>query len=122
MQVLLIVLLVILAVFAKLAIPPLMIRRALRPVLEQFVHHGALSPDNAKTAEELGLGPRTLIQRLASLRDYKPKALDVLVAASIVVLTDEGRFYLNKEKLLSTGILEKWPALAERIRSCQTSN
>jgi hypothetical protein len=121
MQVLIIIFLVILAIFAKLVIPPLMIRRALRPVLEQFVHHGALNPDNAKTPEELGLGPRTMIQRLATLRDYKPKALDVLLTASIVVITEEGKFYLSKEKLQSTGILDKWPALAERIRSCQES-
>lgn len=118
MQIILLIFLVILAVIAKLVIPPLLIRRAVRPVLERFMHYNAFSEENAKTAEELGLGPRTLLQRLATMRDYKPKALEVLVSASVVVLTDEGKLFLSKEKLMATGIMERWPALAERIRAC----
>jgi hypothetical protein len=117
MEILLLIAFMILTIFAKLTIPPLLIRRAVKPVLERFIYFRALSEDNAKSIDELDLGPRSLTQRMVSLRDYKPKALDALMSASIVVPTEEGKLFLSREKLMSTPLLEKWPHLAERLRS-----
>jgi hypothetical protein len=117
MEILLILAMVVVAIGFKLYVPPLMIRRAVRPVIERFVRLDALSEADAKSVHELGLGPRGLAERMVSLRDYKPKALDALISAAIVQRTDDGRVFLSEEKLLETGLLDKWPALGRRLEA-----
>lgn len=119
MEFLLLILFMIMTILAKLAIPPMLIRRAVKPVIERFLNAGALNEGDAKSIDELGLGPRRLVERMVSLRDYKPKALEALISASVVLYTDEGKLYLSKEKLMATGMMERWPGLAERLRSTQ---
>lgn len=117
MQIVLLILLVIFTILVKIMVPPMLIRRAVKPVIERFLHFNAFNEDNAKTIQELGLGPRKLAERLVSMRDYKPKALDALISASIVLHTEEGKFYLSKNKLMETKLLERWPAVAQRIKA-----
>jgi hypothetical protein len=117
MQIMLLVVFMLLTIVVKMVVPPMLIRRAVRPVIERFLHFGAVDESNAKTILELGLGPKRLAERMVSLRDYKPKALDALVGASIVRSTEEGKLYLSKDKLWETGMLERWPDLARRLRS-----
>lgn len=117
MEILLIILMALVAIGFKLVVPPLMTKRAVRPVIERFVMHNALSEANAKSITELGLGPRGLAERMVSLRDYKPKALDALIGVAIVQRTEDGRVFLSLEKLMETGLLKQWPALAKRIES-----
>jgi hypothetical protein len=117
MEIMLLILFMILTILAKLTIPPMLIRRAVKPVLERFISFGAMNESNARSIDELGLGPKRLVERMVSMRDYKPKALDALLSASIVIPTEDGRLYLSREKLMSTGLIERWPRLAERLRS-----
>ena len=117
MEILLIILMALVAIGMKLLVPPLMTKRAVRPVIERFVKFDALTEADAKSIAELGLGPRGLAERMVSLRDYKPKALDALMGVAIVQRTEDGRVYLSIEKLLETGLLKQWPALARRIES-----
>jgi hypothetical protein len=119
MEFILLILFVIITILAKLTIPPLLIRRAVRPVIERFLNAGAMNEADAKSIDDLGLGPRRLVERMVSLRDYKPKALEALISASVVLYTEEGKLYLSKEKLMATGMMERWPALAERLRTTQ---
>lgn len=117
MEILLIIVMALVAIGFKLVVPPLMTKRAIRPVIERFIRHNAFTAANAKSITELGLGPRGLAERMVSLRDYKPKALDALMGVAIVQRTEDGRVFLSLEKLTETGLLKQWPALAGRIES-----
>jgi hypothetical protein len=57
--------------------------------------------DNAKTSVEIGLRPPNFPKRLISLRDYKPRALNALIAANVVQVTEAGKMYLYEEKLMN---------------------
>ena len=90
-----------------LVVPALMTRRALNAVLKIFRQHGALDEKNAMTVEELGLKAPGFAQRLMKTRDYKPRALDTLQKIGVVQTTAEGKIFLVKEKLLSSGIKQQ---------------
>jgi hypothetical protein len=47
----------------------------------------------------LGLAQRGWIQNLGRTRDYKPRALQMLIDYDIVRKTEDDRVYLVKEKL-----------------------
>ncbi|MDX9822903.1 MAG: hypothetical protein RBT20_13280 [Syntrophales bacterium] len=76
-----------------------LVKRALKQVIEIFRRYGALQAGNAKTLEELGLGPKSFITKMASLRDYKPDALKLLIQRDVIMSTDEGKLYLKEERL-----------------------
>ena len=116
MEILISIPFLILTIFAMLIIPPLMTRRAIKHVLERFIYLRALNEDTAKSIHELGMEPRNIAKRMVSLRDYKPKVLDELVGASIVVATEDGKLFLSLEKLRATPFLEKWPHLSEHLK------
>ncbi len=88
-----------LMIAALILIPKFMIRRAIRQVIAIFRHYGAMGPDRAKTQGELGLNPPDFMTRITSLRDYKPHALQILISQGVVVSTEDGRLYINEEKL-----------------------
>ena len=94
-------LLTILFFILLLVLPTMLNRRAVNQVITIFRKQQAIGKDHAKTIDELGLRPPGFKKRLISLRDYKPRALDALIAAKIVQVTDEGRLYLSEEKLIS---------------------
>jgi hypothetical protein len=88
----------LLMIAALIFIPRFMIRRALRQTISIFRYFRADSPERAKTSGELGLNPPDFVTRITSLRDYKPQALQILIAQGVVASTDEGKLYLLEEK------------------------
>ncbi len=101
------VLAVLLALAGIFVIPQFMVKRAMTAVIRILRQAGATTPGGAKTDRELGLEPRTFVQRMFRGRDYKPVALKALVDAKIVLTTPDGRFYLVEEKLAGTSLSKK---------------
>jgi len=89
----------ILMIACVLFLPQFLYRRGAKQVISIFRYHGALSADTAKTSGELGLVEKSYAQRMVSLRDYKPAALNVLLQEGIVVSTEDGKLYLAEGKL-----------------------
>lgn len=85
-------------------IPRWRLKRALRQVIKIFRRNSALDKTTAKTIDELGLRPRGFVEGMFHGRDFKPYAMDALVKAGIVKSTDDGRVYLDEEKLMESGI------------------
>ncbi|MEW6621550.1 MAG: hypothetical protein AB1420_00195 [Bacillota bacterium] len=96
------VLFIISAIVLIFLIPSLMLRFAIAAVLKEFRKQNAVSPKNAKSSMELGIKPQTFIDRLVTKRDYKPHALQMLIQAETVQVTEDGRLYLREDKLAST--------------------
>lgn len=74
-------------------------QRAILKVIEIFYRNKALSFQNAKNLEELGLTTPDFLQRLTQMRDYKPQALKILIKQGIVNKTPDERLYLVEKKL-----------------------
>ena len=89
---------------AIFVIPGWRLKRAIRQVIQIFRRHYATDAKNAKTDDELGLKPRPMLQRMTSLRDYKPYALSVMIRAGVVQQTEEGKFYLAEDKLMASNL------------------
>ncbi len=87
---------------AIFVIPGWRLRRAIRQVVQIFRRHNATDAKNAKTDDELGLKPKPMLQRMMSLRDYKPYALSVLIGAQVVQQTEDGKLYLSEDKLMDS--------------------
>lgn len=95
-MVLLIIILVILGLFV---LPRMRVRRAIKQVVAVFERNNAFDVRSARTLEELRLRPRTFLEGIGRMRDYKPYALQILMDARIVCQTDGGRLYLLQDKL-----------------------
>lgn len=80
-------------------LPTLLYRRAALQILEIFRKHKAVGQDRALPLEDLGLRPPGSPQRLFRRRDYKPRALQALIQANIIMLTEAGRYYLVEDKI-----------------------
>jgi hypothetical protein len=89
----------LLMIGALLFIPRFMIKRAIKQTIAIFQHYGALREDQAKTRTELGLNPPDFMARITSLRDYKPSATQILMNEGVIVSTEEGKLYMDSEKL-----------------------
>lgn len=98
-NVLAIIIIIIFSFLAIVMIPMLMTRRAVHQVVRIFRKQNALSPENARTADELRLIPLSLGQRIFKARDYKPRALDSLISSNIVQQTEDGKLFLSEEAL-----------------------
>ena len=98
-EILVITIFIGIAFLAIIYIPALMIRRAMVKVIGIFCRYNAVGAGNAKTIDELGLKPPDFFQRLISLRDYKPYALQILRQRGIITSTDDGKLYMMEEKL-----------------------
>ena len=96
-----IIIMIILSFLAIVLIPMLMTRRAVNQVIRIFRNQNALSPENARTVDELGLTPLSLGQRIFKARDYKPRALDSLIGSDIVQRTEDDKLFLSEEALSS---------------------
>ena len=81
----------------------ILVRRATRAVIRMFRDNQALTPEKALTMLELGFKGRSILQ-FKALRDYKPAALQFLMKNNIILVTEEGKFYLSEETLYQTGI------------------
>jgi len=63
-----------------------------------FERNNALDARSAKTIDELGLRPRTFLEGIGRIRDFKPYALQALMDAGVIKQTDGGRLYLSQDK------------------------
>lgn len=80
-------------------VPRLMLKRAIRRVVQQFRTQGAISPESAKTPAELRLPQGGLFAGMGRMRDYRPYAIRLLRQAGIIMGTDDGTVYLCEEAL-----------------------
>jgi hypothetical protein len=94
-----IALLFIVLLFALFFIPQFMMKRAIRAVIRIFRDNNAIGIKQAIAAEELGLQPRRMVERMMKPRDYKPRALQLLMSQEIIQMTEDGKLYLLEEKL-----------------------
>ena len=74
------------------------IRSAVSRVIRIFQEHKAIGIQQAKTIDELGLRPPSLMERFGRLRDYKQTALKLLLKAETVHMTEDGRLFIPEEK------------------------
>jgi hypothetical protein len=102
--ILFIILLVILFILSVIFIPYWMIMRAVPKVIKAFREKNAVGEKNAVPMEELKLKPKSIFQRMFTRRDYRQNALQFLIRADVVDITEEGKFFLNEQKLM----LSKW--------------
>ena len=94
--------LVVLFLLALFVIPQLMTARAIPQVIKIFRKQNAVGIENAKALEELGFKPRALFDRMTKTRDYKPRALQLLIQAKVIQTTEDGKVYLSTENLAKT--------------------
>ena len=94
--------LIVILIVSMWFLPRFFMQRAIRQVIERMRSKNAVGPKNAKTVEELGLQPRSFLEGMTRARDYKPRALQMLMHAEIVQQTDNERIYLSEEKLQET--------------------
>ena len=106
-DVLFLVVLGVLFIVVVFVVPQWLLVRNVPKVIKIFRENNAVGPKNAKTIEELGLKPKSLFERVLKRRDYKPKALQFLMRVTIVDFTEEGKVYLDEEKLVGT----RWRSL-----------
>ena len=101
---LMVIILIIVFVLVALVLPQFLVVRTVPKVIRIFRQNNAVGAKNAKPIEELGLKQRSIIENVLRRRDYKPRALQLLVSANIVQMTEEGKLYLDEESLAMT----KW--------------
>ncbi len=78
-----------------------MIKRNTREVVRIFQKENAIGIQNARTIEELGLKPKSMLQRMLSGQDWKPKALNLLIQTNVVLMTEDGKLYITEGSLAS---------------------
>jgi len=91
--------LMIVALVGVFYIRAFLTRRAIFKVIDIFYQHHALGMNGAKTLHELGLESPNFFQRITRPRDYKQFALQILMKRDIVLVNEEGRFYMAEERL-----------------------
>ena len=101
---LMVIVLIIVFVLVALVLPQFMVMRTAPKVIRIFRQNNAVGAKNAKPIEELGLKQRSMIENMLRRRDYKPRALQLLISANIVQMTEDGKLYLDEESLAMT----KW--------------
>jgi hypothetical protein len=94
--------LIILFLLVVFFVPQLMVAMAAPKVIKIFRKCNAVGPKNARTAAELGLQPPGMIARMMKPRDYKPRALQLLMHINVVQMTDDGKVYLSEQDLQKT--------------------
>jgi hypothetical protein len=108
-SVIIVVLMVALFLVVIIGIPQWMLKRAMRQVIGILRGQNATSAENAKALDELGFKPRGIMQNVMRGRDYKPYAVDLMVKAQIIQLTEDGRLYLSEEKLSNSKLIKAAP-------------
>ena len=98
----LIVILIVIAVLALFLVPQLLVKRAITKVIKIFRQHNAIDIKSAKTIDELGLRPESMLNRMMKPRNYKPRALQALISADIIRMTEDGKLYLFEENLAAS--------------------
>jgi len=85
-------------------VPRWLMRRAARQVVRIFRKSNATDSKTARTVDELGLRPLGVLERMMRRRDYKPQALNALMQAGVIQVTEDGRLYLSEENLAGFGL------------------
>lgn len=80
-------------------LPTMMYRRAAFQIIEIFRKHQAVGKDRARPLNELGLRPPGSHQRLFRKRDYKPRALQALIQAGMILPAEDDKYYLVEKKI-----------------------
>jgi len=101
---LMVIILIIVFVVVALVLPQFLVMRTAPKVIKIFRQKNAVGAKNAKPVEELGLKQRSMIENMLRRRDYKPRALQLLISTNIVQMTEDGKLYLDEENLAMT----KW--------------
>jgi len=101
---LMVIVLIIVFLLVALVLPQFMVMRTAPKVIRIFREKNAVGAKNAKPVEELGLKQRSVIENVLRRRDYKPRALQLLLSANVVQMTEDGKLYLDEENLSMT----KW--------------
>lgn len=99
-----IILAVVILILGVLVVPQLLVKRAAHSVIRIFREHNAVEISHAETIDNLGLKSLNMIEKLWKPRDYKPRALQLLLSADIIQVTEDGKLYLSEENLALT----KW--------------
>lgn len=99
---LMVIVLVIVFIVVALVLPQFLVMRTAPKVIRIFRQKNAVGAKNAKPIEELGLKQRSMIENVLRRRDYKPRALQLLIGADIVQMTEDGKLYLDEESLSMT--------------------
>jgi hypothetical protein len=103
-DVVLIIAAIVLMLLALIFIPQWRLKRAVRQVIRIFRESNAVGIGNAKSLDELGLRPKGMLEGMFRGRDYKQYALTSLMRAEIVIMTEDGDYYLAEDKLLQSGL------------------
>jgi len=96
------ILMIVIFIVVLLVLPQFLVMRSAPKVIRIFRQNNAVGAKNAKTIEELGLKQRSIIENMLRRRDYKPRALQLLIRADIVQMTEDGKLYLDEESLSMT--------------------
>ena len=104
-----VVIMVALFLFIIIVLPQFFFKRAMRDVVRLFRKQSALDPVSAKPLEEIGIKQRSIMGNVFRGRDYKPYALNVMIKAQIVIMTDDERFYLVEETLAKSNLAKTMP-------------
>ena len=114
-DVLIVILMIVLCIGLVIGITTFMTKRAMFQVIRILKFSGAVNTEGAKTITELRLNPPPLRERLMKMRDYKPKALQLLLSLEVVQYSEDGRIFLSESKLLASPLVQRWPSLAKGI-------
>lgn len=93
-------LLIVLFILGVYVIPNWRFKRTARQVIAIFREKGAVSPQSAKTLEDLGFQTqRSFLEQLLKGRDFRIYAIQAMLKGDVVRVTEDGRFYLLEDKL-----------------------
>ncbi len=94
---------VIFVLLSFFVILPWRFRRAIPKVIRTFRELNATNSKTARTLDELGIKiPSLFSTRL--FKDFKKESLDILIQAGVVVWTEDDRYYLVEDKLISSNL------------------
>ncbi len=83
-------------------VPQWILVRNIPKVIRIFRKFNAINPKTALTVEELGLKPKPMLERMFRRRDHKPRALQFMLRTAMVEVTEDGKLYLDEEKISQT--------------------
>jgi hypothetical protein len=80
-------------------LPQIMLRSAISSVIRTFRQSKAVGAQNARTIDELGLRPKSMMKAIFQGTQYKTTALLVLRNARVIESTEDKKLYLSEENL-----------------------
>lgn len=83
-------------------VPQWILVRNIPKVIRIFRNFNAINPKTARTIEEMGLKPKPMLERMFRRRDHKPRALQFMLRVALIEVTEDGKLYLDEEKLAQT--------------------